>query len=219
MANKISETWEFAGEAYFMSFKFPKSFIQDHGFLTPADKERWVGGPGCIIFVDYRSSNIGPYQELLFLPGKVKAGGRKFFTITKAFVSSQAALEHAKENWGIPKELADFHFEKGSKDIETLKVTRNNVPVIEVTVQSSGMAFSFRSWMMPAAFLQHSGQRDFSFKLKGGGKARFAQNMKVDVNPELFPNFAFFKHIAVLRIDRFKLMIPPAKIRENPNKP
>lgn len=61
-----------------------------------------------LMVVDYQSSNCGPYQELLYIPGKAHIGGQRRYTISDIYVSAMASVVNGRANWGIPKVLADF---------------------------------------------------------------------------------------------------------------
>lgn len=208
--------WNFTGNGYIMLFKFPKSFILDHGFLPERFRKGFYGNVGAIVFADYQSSNLGPYQELFFVPGKLRHQHRKVYTISKNYVSdNREGLEKSLGNWGISKEKASFRFISG-KDLDSLQVTQNGVPVIDITVKVSKKGWAFPMWTFfhPLHMIQYGDGKTFSFNLHGGGKGRFAAIMKVDVNPELFPNFAFFKHVAIIRVKDFHFKLPPAKTKE-----
>ncbi|HBF36055.1 MAG TPA: hypothetical protein DDW50_01900 [Firmicutes bacterium] len=218
MTETVSTTWNFTGNGYIMLFKFPKSFILDHGFLTKHFQDGFYGNVGAIVFADYQTSNAGPYQELLFIPGKLRYQRHKFYTISKDFVSDREGLENSLIPWGISKERASFQFSNNGKGLDTLKVTQNGVPIIDITIQPSqrGLAFPLRTFFHSLHMVQHDPDQGkiFQFNLHGKGKGRFAEIMKVDVNPELFPNFAFFKHVAIMKVSNFHLKLPVAKMKE-----
>jgi hypothetical protein len=207
--------WNFTGNGYIMLFKFPKSYILDHGFLAERFRNGFYGNVGAIVFADYGTSNMGPYQELFFVPGKIRYQHHKVYTITRNYVSDKEGLENSLGNWGIPKERASFKFDHG-KDLDTLQVIQNGVPVIDISIKFSSKGWAFPLWTFfhPLHMIQHCNGKTFHFNLHGKGKGGFAEIMKVDVNPELFPNFAFFKHVAIIRVTDFHLKLPIAKIKE-----
>ncbi len=60
--------WDLEGQGYFLLFRFDREFINHEGRFPEgvvAD-----GGFGCVAVVNVLSSNVGPYGELLFIPGK-----------------------------------------------------------------------------------------------------------------------------------------------------
>ncbi|CAE7226416.1 unnamed protein product [Rhizoctonia solani] len=74
----------------------------------------YQGGLGTIQLIRYHSSPVGPYDELLYVPGQMnfKAGGSSLsgLSITRIYVSSFASVVNGRRNWNIPKRLARFEF-------------------------------------------------------------------------------------------------------------
>ncbi|CUA72733.1 hypothetical protein RSOLAG22IIIB_10270 [Rhizoctonia solani] len=74
----------------------------------------YKGGLGTLQLTRYYSSPIGPYEELLYIPGKMsyKVGGTSIsgLSITRIYVSSFAALLNGRRIWNTPKHLARFEF-------------------------------------------------------------------------------------------------------------
>jgi acetoacetate decarboxylase len=74
------------------------------------------------MLVDYEQSPVGPYQELLFIPGRFQFGRRRYYMVTQIYVSTQVSVENGQENWGIPKQLAQFHFETVDERVKQFTV-------------------------------------------------------------------------------------------------
>ncbi|CAE6527829.1 unnamed protein product [Rhizoctonia solani] len=74
----------------------------------------YQGGLGTIQLIRYHSSPVGPYDELLYVPGQMnfKVGGSSLsgLSITRIYVSSFASVVNGRRNWNIPKRLARFEF-------------------------------------------------------------------------------------------------------------
>ncbi|MGC8605722.1 MAG: acetoacetate decarboxylase family protein, partial [Desulfomonilaceae bacterium] len=119
MVTKVPAPWNLTGNGYVILYWFKKELLRDNSFLDQPTKESYLGGRGCVMLVDYKSSNVGPYKELLFIPGKISFKGRKLFTISKIFVSTMDSVVNGRENWGIPKEHANFSWqsEKNTEQI------------------------------------------------------------------------------------------------------
>jgi len=211
----VQAPWDLTGSGYIMMFKFPKAFILDHGFVGEHFREGLYGNVSTIVFADYLTSNVGPYQDLFFLPGKIHYQHHKFFTVSKNFTSSPASVKDSIANWGITKETASFSVVHEEEGLDTLKVTYQGVPVIDISIKPSRSKLSFplRTFFQPVPLMQYHDGRTFRFNIHGKGSGKLAQIFKVDINPELFPNFAFFKHIAIIRVSDFNLKIPAAKVK------
>ncbi|KAF1954650.1 hypothetical protein CC80DRAFT_123536 [Byssothecium circinans] len=77
------------------------------------------GGLGIIIVVRYKDTPVGPYDELMLIPGDFTVpspdGGppeipRKALRICRIYVSQRTTTYNGRLNWNIPKHLARFHF-------------------------------------------------------------------------------------------------------------
>ncbi len=211
MDRNTTVTWELSGSCYIMTFKFPKQYVLDN-FLAEPFRKNYYGNIGTIFLADYQSSNMGPFRELFFVPGKFRFQRRNLQTVSRAFVSTEAAMNNAGQNWGIPKVMADFDLVCPDRESENLKVTVNGVPVMDIIIRTpeSGFPFPVNSFV-PKRLVQQSEGKTYFLNLQGRGFGKLGQILKVDVNPALFPNFAFFKHVAIIRVRNFRLKIPAAK--------
>ena len=104
--------WNLRGKGYIFLYKFKKDFVGQNGNVPSFLDGAFAGGFGSVMLVDYEESDAGPYGELLFIPGKFRFGGQKLDTISKIYVSTMESVVNGRANWGIPKEKADFSFEK-----------------------------------------------------------------------------------------------------------
>jgi len=100
--------WSLTGRGFVLLYYFPAAFNQQFGFMADYQQAGYKGGLGAVMLVDYNSSDVGPYYELLFIPGLFYLGGKLTFSISKIYVSSYDSLWNGRENWAIPKELAQF---------------------------------------------------------------------------------------------------------------
>jgi len=77
---------------------------------------RFRGGMGSVQIVRYRDTPVGPYDELVFIPGFFDTPGGKYGKqkknnrITRIYVSQKDTTWNGRENWNIPKHLARFEF-------------------------------------------------------------------------------------------------------------
>ncbi|MCE9499339.1 MAG: acetoacetate decarboxylase family protein, partial [Leptospira sp.] len=118
--NKINKNypppWNLRGTGFVFLFPSNEKYILENGFLSAEDRSAYKGGLGGFVLANYEDSNVGPYYELLFIPGNFEQNEKMFKRITKIYVSSRLSVEQGIKNWAIPKEYADFSWiEKGSK--------------------------------------------------------------------------------------------------------
>ena len=71
-------------------------------------------GLGLVMLVQYSSSPAGPYDELLYaLPCQHPTDGFEVLAtrnIPVIYVSSECSVTNGRLNWGVPKNLAQFHW-------------------------------------------------------------------------------------------------------------
>ncbi|KAG7095410.1 hypothetical protein E1B28_006159 [Marasmius oreades] len=61
--------------------------------------------------VQYDESPVGPYDELIYVPGRFKhKDGSVAFRITRIYVSTKDSTENGRRNWNIPKQVAKFEY-------------------------------------------------------------------------------------------------------------
>lgn len=73
----------------------------------------WCGWtPGGYVCVDYHTSPVGPYREIIFVPALVRHGGQWGFHISHIYVDSAASVAGGRGNWWLPKDLLAFGITK-----------------------------------------------------------------------------------------------------------
>lgn len=73
----------------------------------------WRGWtPGGYVCVDYHTSPVGPYREIIFVPALVRRGWRWGFHISHIYVDSAASVAGGRGNWWLPKDLLAFATKK-----------------------------------------------------------------------------------------------------------
>src|SRR5829696_1207094 len=80
--------WTLTGEAYIVMLELPQPMLRERSFIPDALRDKLEGRYSLLMVVDYRSSNIGPYRELLFIPGRFRTRHGLCWSITKIYVSS-----------------------------------------------------------------------------------------------------------------------------------
>ena len=103
--------WTLTGRGFILMYKFPESFVRESCFLPEEWKILKWSGQAYVMLVDYHDSPVGPYHELLVMPGKADLGGSARRSISKIYVDSVTSMMDGRSNWGIPKELTDFKWE------------------------------------------------------------------------------------------------------------
>src|SRR5213596_1104261 len=101
----VPPLWRLTGRGYILLYRwFPRDFVSDQGQVPQTLAGSFRGGASAVMVVNYENSGVGPYRDLLFIPGLFERG----FSITRIYVSTPASVASGRANWGIPKQLADF---------------------------------------------------------------------------------------------------------------
>ncbi|KAE8410321.1 hypothetical protein BDV36DRAFT_302863 [Aspergillus pseudocaelatus] len=75
-------------------------------------KHIYAGGLQACIIVRYQKSPVGPYDELLWIPGafRLPETRKTAYRATRIYVSDENAVYQGRSNWNVPKMLARFEF-------------------------------------------------------------------------------------------------------------
>ena len=208
----VPPPWSLAGRGFVMVYRFPRDWALRHGFIPAARASSFVGGFGAVMLVDYAASDCGPYRELLFVPGKFRsADGSSRYAITKIFVSTQVSVDSGIANWGIPKELADFSWQRGH--LERMRVAQGEMPIAEFQFSSSQMLSLPVTTAILPEFLRTLEQHTLDGQTlltapSGAGRLQPARLEDVTINPALFPDLSEFKPILTVKAEPFTLKFP-----------
>jgi Acetoacetate decarboxylase (ADC) len=209
--------WTLTGNGIILLYRFPRKWIEENGFLADYQQDAFKGIVGSVMLVDYHSSPVGSYRELLFIPGYFKLGGKNTFSISKIYVSSQESVWNGINNWGIPKELANFTVEQPDKRTKLFSASLNDQSFFEATVKSGRFSFPFSSALFPLNITQRLGQDLLLTKPSAKGKAYFADIQDIKINASLFPDLSSLKPLAALVVEDFEMKFPvPEKLPTNP---
>jgi hypothetical protein len=201
--------WDLAGQGYIFIYRFPTGFVKQKGFVPDFLKDKWAGGLGFVMLVDYYKSNAGPYRELLFIPGAFHWQGKKLYSITKIYVSSQASVENGRANWGIPKEQADFEI-LGTPQSEQIRVFNGESQIANFSLKNGGLSFPISTALLPLPLVQQLEDKTYYTQFEGNGTGKLAKMAKMSCDPVLFPDLKQGRLLAAVRVKNFKINFPVA---------
>lgn len=212
--------WTLTGSGVILVAHFPEAFVRAQGFLAPYQQRAYRGWIGTVMLVDYATSPVGPYQELLFIPGLFRFGGRTSFSIPKIYVSTPDSVWNGRRNWGIPKELAEFSVVPNSDGSRTVSVRCDGQPLLSLRASPWGFRFPITTKLLPGFRImqeqltanqpnsQPAGKRLLT-RPSAAGSARLCSLSELRVNPALFPNLKQLKPLVVLTVENFGMTFPP----------
>jgi hypothetical protein len=204
--------WTLTGSGFVLLYRFPAGFINQYGQMADYQLNGFKGLIGAVMLVDYKASDVGPYQELLFIPGMFKLANKWAFSISKIYVSTYESLWNGVENWGIPKELADFQISyNGSETI--FETGLNQKTFFKAAINDFGMKFPISTQYLPTVKIVQqwkSGLLQTSPQAKGS--VRFCKLMEIKADPLFFPPLDHVKPLLCLSIKDFSMIFPVARI-------
>jgi len=221
MERIITPPWELNGYGYIILYRFDRDFVREAGRVPDVLMENYRISIGAVMLVDYTKSPVGPYRELLFIPGRFQVGRRRYYHISKIYVSTQASLENGQENWGIPKELADFTVEDDPDDVRVKRwtVAKDGTAFLRATTQAGLLRLPVNSILNPfPTTLVHARERDgalLTVDPYGGGTMSFAASLlDIEVDGAHFPDVSDEKPLGVLESVNFHMTFPPPGLVE-----
>lgn len=212
--------WKLRGWGAILLYRFERDFVAEQGFVPPDMLPNFVGGFGAVMLIDYRQSPVGPYRELLFIPGQFKQGRRRYYSITKIYVSTEASLVNGRANWGIPKELAQFSLEQidNRQTHFTATPIYGSTPFFTATIEAGILRTPFNTVVSPrpARLLQRSelGRWLETMPRAGGTISLTGGLTDIAADPDFFPDVREQRPIGVFDLPQFRMTFPIPKTVE-----
>lgn len=203
--------WHLTGRGFILMYRFQHSFIRESCFLP----EEWMlkkwSGMGYVMLVDYLESPVGPYKELLVIPGKSNFGGSRHGTITKIYVDSEESMNSGRSNWGIPKELTEFSWTREGKQHE-IRIGGDQA-WMEIVLEPGTVPFPVDTRLLPLHLYQELDGKVFKVTPLGKGTGHFTLIKGIDVNPDFFPDLDLVEPMVAIYVDPFRLTFPVPEIK------
>jgi hypothetical protein len=197
--------WNLTGDAYIMVYKFSKDFVQKYGFLADYQRDRFLGYVGTVMLVDYKTSAVGPYRELLFIPGMFTFNWKKMFSISKIYVSSRDSVYNGIENWGIPKEFADFDWQTNPDGLEDISVSIEGKEFFKITIKKGFISFPITTSIFPLAVVQKLRKDLIITNPTAKGKATLASIKSIKVDKNFFPDLSKASPLITMKVKDFEM--------------
>lgn len=197
--------WNLTGDAYIVVYKFSKGFVQEYGFLTDYQQDRFLGYVGTVMLVDYKTSGVGPYRELLFIPGMFTFNWKKMFSISKIYVSSRESVYNGIENWGIPKEYAVFDWQTNMDGTENISVKIDGKEFFKITIKKGFLSFPLTTSILPLTVVQKLRKDLIITNPTAKGKATLASIKSIEVDKNFFPDLSKVFPLITMKVKDFEM--------------
>jgi hypothetical protein len=205
----IKAPWKLHGRGWMLLYRFPRPFVLEHGQLEKDMAQRWRGGWGSVMIVDYESSDAGPYGELLFIPGRFDSSAGRRAAITRIYVSTKSSVENGRRNWAIPKERADFTF-LSEGGIDHVRVEKDGEELFSADFKAGGLPFPVSTKILPFPLAQPDGASWRLTDFSGQGIGRIARILKLESRAPFFPPLTGLRPILTVEIRDFNICFPQA---------
>lgn len=217
----VPAPWQLRGRAWICALELPEDVRFDQAG-TPAA----LGPPGgrlsYLIFVDYRMSPVGPYRELLFIPGHYRfADGRRHPSIGRIYVSSADSVTGGRQNWGIPKDQADFRLTREDKR-DRVEVYRDGRVVARLGFRHHGPGLPVPAGLIPEkqrTLGQYREGRTFLSTPDTSSSVHYARMEEGWADGKHFPEIQQGKPRACVYLSNFHTTFPQARILDDTGQP
>ncbi|MES1949342.1 hypothetical protein S4A8_00735 [Salinisphaera sp. S4-8] len=213
----VPAPWQLSGRGYIIALSCSPAFGEICARDMPALAGRARGGMGVLMVVDYASSNVGPYRELLLCPGRFDIGQRPTAAITHIWVSTQASVDNGQRNWGLPKRLASFDTLAHDAHSERVRVQLPAHAPLTLALSRHGPRLPLGTGMLPSAWhtLEQPWHGHFyRTVIQANTRGRFARLRNHDIPHDSgFPDIGSQALGIGVYADGFDLRFPPATRR------
>jgi len=211
---RVPPPWRLRGNGYVFLFTFKPGFLRAGGFLSPElEGEGGIEGQlGVLMLVEYLESPVGPYRELLFLAGRDLRWRHHRFSITRIYVSTEPSAVNGRENWGIPKQRADFQVIRKADGAERVILLLDGFAKVDLTMApAKGHAWPVAGLLAPPSWrtiTQFKAGQPLVTRLSGRGLLRPAELLDFRTLPQVFPDVNEGEPVAGFRVADFRLRFP-----------
>jgi len=201
--------WTLTGNGVVVLYHIPASFNRHYGFMSGYQQRGYIGAVGAVVLADYETSEVGPYRELLYIPGMVRVGGKLTFSISKIYVSTYDSLWNGRRNWGIPKELADFKRSELPDGTQVYKVGISRRQFFEAHVKPWSPRLPFSNRLLPYTHVtQQLSNTLLRTKPVACGHAQLASLTEMAADPLFFPPLHHLTPLFALALPDFRMTFP-----------
>lgn len=203
--------WTLHGYGYIILFKAESEWLKQHGFIDAGNLDSYVPSVGTAMLVNYESSTAGGYGELLFIPGKFQMPKGKRYSISKIFVSTMESVINGQNNWGIPKELAQFEFTQEEQGIEHIRIKKDGKLIADCRIQTRSWGMPVTTALLPKSLrtvAQYWKDKLFYTSPNARSTLKLSKLLSAEFNTEHFPDLNQVKILGVVKADNMTMEFP-----------
>ena len=203
--------WKLSGTGYILILKRPSETTKNEVQIDNRGLS-FLSMP-ILMYVNYTASDVGPYHELLYIPGRVETSDGSFWNISKIVVSSEESVISGRANWGIPKSLASFQVSIHD-GMQRIIVKEKEKVVMRLNLTPGSFHFPVNtSWLPSSLFtLQQSlNHLTYRFAPSARGNLSPASIQCLVVEPGDWPALTEKDVFATLQVQDFSMVFPESQ--------
>ncbi len=195
--------WRLTGDGVVLCYRPDRAWLD----ARPAG---WTGKLAVVMWVNYRTSPVGPYREWLLIPGRRNNPQGRHYSISEIYVDSQESLIGGQQNWGIPKRLAEFDWEDDAGAL-SLSVTAGNSRV-QLAGAPRGPSVPVPALWQPYRLYQQRDGRHFWTRPTARARCRWFTVVSQREEGDAAPGLSAQKLIAAFLVSDFEITFPLADV-------
>jgi hypothetical protein len=208
--------WSLHGHAWSVLLRLPRDDAATTAFVPPQLRTSVRSPLSVLMCVDYVDAPCGPYRELLLIPGAMLfPDGRRYPSISRILVSTWESVVNGRANWGIPKDRADFFFDSAA-GTDRVRVADAGREICRLEFEPArGPHLPLATSWLPSRFTQLAqlhGDRAFHYQPSARGSFRLCRLRQWRFDADLFPDVSNARVLACVRIERFAMTFPAARV-------
>lgn len=210
---RVPAPWQLRGQGYILAIRLPAGFLDHESFTPDSIAASRRGRLAYVMFVDYQSSDAGPYHELLYIPGSFRFSAARRLSITKIYVSTWDSVVNGHENWGIPKERCDFRVSYGADGIDHVQLSLDGTIFAELKFRHRLFPIPFNGKLVPQplrTLAQHFKGNEFTYVPTAKGHVKPASLLQARFDSALFPDISRGRIVACMKVTDFDMVFPEA---------
>lgn len=143
--------WSLKGEVSYLFAHGQRSIQESFNENSEPIRSPYRGGMGGVMLVRYTASPVGPYDELILIPGYYQFGQTTYYRISQIYVSSLDSVINGRRNWNVPKKLARFCWNDNNTSVKVF-LPESDEPFCTIRVRPRLYCFPVSSAVIPTSF-------------------------------------------------------------------
>lgn len=164
-----------------------------------------------MVVADYRESPVGPFRELLYIPGRFRFGvDDEPMSITRSYATTEVAQLNRHAHWSVPSGLATIsRTPNAGRDV----FSAGEQPFASFAFEAFGPELPLNGRVIPPAyraFAQLAGDRTVLYTLAITGTMRAARFLPQKFDARMFPDMSKREAVLAIKISDFLAEFPAA---------